>query len=161
MLDLPDEDAQVRMYDFACDVTSAAGFQQYEISNFAKPGRESQHNLCYWRGEEYAGYGPGAVGRVGMERYVTTKSPERYCEEVGSGIRPWCDQETLTEAELALERVMLGLRLNEGLDLGVAHDARGLERIVENGWAEVEGGRVKLTAKGRHFCSEAVAYLAP
>lgn len=61
---LPDDDQQVAMYEECLDRTAAAGYEQYEISNFAKPGRECRHNLCYWHGDEYVGYGPGAVGAI-------------------------------------------------------------------------------------------------
>ena len=65
-LQLPDDDDQVAMYNECCTVMEAAGYEQYEISNFAKPGLECKHNLCYWRAEEYAGYGPGAVGCISV-----------------------------------------------------------------------------------------------
>jgi len=67
-LNLPDDEHQVAMYDECIARSSAAGYGQYEISNFAKPGRECRHNLCYWDAEEYVGYGPGAVGFVANHR---------------------------------------------------------------------------------------------
>jgi oxygen-independent coproporphyrinogen-3 oxidase len=165
MLDLPDEESQVAMYDLACERARAAGFVQYEISNFARPGRESRHNLCYWRGEEYLGYGPGAVGCFGpggaRTRYTVTKHPERYCQAVESGRAIWCEEEALIESDLALERLMLGLRLNEGLDPeAVPLDPQGLDWVRRQGWLEPGPGPLRLTRAGRHFCSEAVARLA-
>ena len=99
------------------------GYGLYEISNFAKAGRECQHNLCYWRGENYAGYGPGAVGCVPVvvdgqcERMRTTnlKHPERYCEAVERGAVVYFEHEILTDEVQEMERIMLGLRLTEGL----------------------------------------------
>jgi oxygen-independent coproporphyrinogen-3 oxidase len=164
MLDLPGEDAQVAMYEDACTLAEQHGYDQYEISNFAKPGRESRHNLCYWRGEEYLGYGPGAVGCVTEEpssfraRYTVMKHPERYCDAIENGTPLWCDQETLGPDELDLERLMLGLRLNEGVDYQPDPKARA---AVENrGWLEPGPGPLRLTPQGRHFCSEVVARLA-
>lgn len=166
MLNLPDEESQVQMYDTACELAGQSGYDQYEISNFAKPGRESQHNLCYWRGEEYLAYGPGAVGcfatEAGRTRYTNTKHPERYCVQVENDQAPWCDQEQLTENDLALERLMLGIRLNEGLDTETTElDKKGLDKVLANDWARIENDRIILTSRGRHFCSEAIAYLAP
>jgi oxygen-independent coproporphyrinogen-3 oxidase len=165
MLDLPDEESQVRMYDDACALASEHGYAQYEISNFAKPGRESRHNLCYWRGEEYLGYGPGAVGCFAdgpvRRRYTVMKHPERYCDAVEQGTKLWCDEEDLGAEELGLERLMLGLRLNEGLPHGAAQiDPRGLKQVQTLGWIEDHEGLLKLTPAGRHFCSEVVARLA-
>ncbi len=176
MLDLPDEESQVRMYDDACTLASEHGYGQYEISNFAKPGRESRHNLCYWRGEEYLGFGPGAVGcfdsplstnvRVAerghaRQRYTVMKHPERYCDAVENGGSLWCDEERLGAEELGLERLMLGIRLNEGLPRdAVSIDARALEQVAQKGWLEAQEGLLRLTAAGRHFCSEVVARLA-
>jgi oxygen-independent coproporphyrinogen-3 oxidase len=184
MLDLPSEDAQVAMYEDACTLAEQHGYDQYEISNFAKPGRESRHNLCYWRGEEYLGYGPGAVGCIdtppppfrvilssskeprngaggeeaSRRRYTVMKHPERYCDAIENGNPLWCDQETLGPEELDLERLMLGLRLNEGVDYQPDPKARA---AVENrGWLEPGPGPLRLTPQGRHFCSEVVARLA-
>jgi oxygen-independent coproporphyrinogen III oxidase len=158
MLDLPDDEAQVAMYDLAVALTEEAGLRQYEISNFALPGRECRHNLCYWRGEEYAGYGPGAVGRIGETRYTNTKHPERYSAAVEAGGDLWCESERLEPSTLRLERVMLGIRLNEGTAEPV--DPAGLLRAAGSGWIEQEGGRVRLTPAGRHFCTEVAALLA-
>jgi oxygen-independent coproporphyrinogen-3 oxidase len=165
MLDLPDDDAQVRMYDLACALAVEAGYRQYEISNFAKPGAESRHNLCYWRGEEYLAYGPGGVGcfgtGAGRRRYTVTKHPVRYCEAVESGTGLWCETEDLDPETLAFERLMLGIRLNDGVDLAsVPVDRASLSQVQDLGWAEVEGENLKLTQAGRHFCSEVTARIA-
>lgn len=158
MLNLPDDERQVEMYDLACDKTEAAGYSQYEISNFSRPGRESQHNLCYWRCEEYLGYGPGAVGCVEESgtriRRTILKHPERYCEAVETSADLWCDSETLTPEEIRLERVMLGIRLNEGLPLSEDLDKNGLGLMAHRKWISQAGDRVSLTRVGRHFTSD-------
>lgn len=163
MLHLPDEDALVVMYDAAVSACERAGLRQYEISNFARPGCECRHNLCYWRAEEYLGYGPGAVGCVaedGVRRRTTNvKHPERYCEAVAGGAPLACEEERLDEATLATERAMLGLRLNEGLARESVPSPGGLPGVVAAGWVEDLGQRIRLTAAGRHLCTEVAARL--
>lgn len=154
-LDLPDDEAQVAMYEEAVSRTHAKGFLQYEISNFAKPGRECAHNLCYWRNEEYAGYGPGAVGCVDGVRYTNLKHPDRYCAAVEADEPLAFESERLTPESERMERIMLGLRLNEGLPLaGLPIDPLALDRLAARGWIEASADRLRLTPAGRHFCSE-------
>lgn len=164
LLDLPDDDNQVEMYDLACDLTAQAGFEQYEISNFSKPGMESRHNLCYWRGEEYLGYGPGAVGCVetgeGRVRQTVLKQPERYCEAIEAGRSIWFDREVLDAEAQRLEAVMLGIRLQEGIAQSLVDDRQGLEKMRDRGWIETRNDRISLTRSGRHFASEVAISLA-
>ena len=156
----PDDDEQVAMYEECLDATAAAGFDQYEISNFSKPGLACQHNLCYWAGEEYAGYGPGAVGFLAGERYTNLKHPERYCTAVESGDTISFEREDIGPDTHRIERVMLGLRLNEGIDPGELRlSASGIEKLQARGWVETDGARLRLTRAGRHFCSEATLEL--
>lgn len=164
MLDLPDEEAQVEFYDLAVTRATEAGYEPYEISNFAKPGRECRHNLCYWRGEEYLAYGPGAVGCVAIEdghrrRYTNLKHPERYAAAVEKGEPLWCVTEDLDGATLRTERIMLGLRLREGLEPDADLDARAVDTLRARGWLEPAGPRLRLTPAGRHFCTDAAAAL--
>ena len=189
MLDLPDDECQVAMYDLACSFAASADYVQYEISNFARPGFESQHNLCYWRCEEYLGYGPGAVGCVdlglsigdcGLVRYTNLKHPERYSAAVEGMSRScsplvepqskihnpqstmeslWCESETLNDSTRKLERIMMGIRLREGLstrDLDLA----SINRLVNRGWIDASSDHITLTSAGRHFCSEVALELA-
>ncbi len=169
MLDLPDEEAQVAMYEDAVRLCAEFGLAQYEISNFARPGQECAHNLCYWRGEEYLAYGPGAVGCFAIgdgrrRRYTVMKHPERYCgvveawQEGATRESLWCEQEVLEEADQTLERLMLGIRLNEGVAVPV--DAGSRRKLVSRGWLEDRPDRLVLTPAGRHFCSEVAAELA-
>ncbi len=160
MLDLPDDEAQVAMYDRAVEACEGAGFRQYEVSNFARPGFESRHNLCYWRAEEYAAYGPGAVGRVGRRRWTNTKHPVRYCEAVEAGAELACEVEDVDDQALRTERLMLGLRLNEGLELdGLAVSESGLSGCVAAGWLTLGEGRATLTPAGRHVLNEVAVRL--
>ncbi len=160
-ISLPDEDIQVEMYNECVRQTAERGFEQYEISNFARPGFECQHNLCYWRVEDYAGYGPGAVGCVDGVRYTNTKHPVGYCEKVGAGLPLPFESEVLTEEDRRLEKIMLGLRLKEGLPLENLRIAPiGLARCLERGWIHQASNRIFLTEEGMHFCSEVSLELA-
>ena len=164
LLDLPDDETQVQMYDDALVATGKHGYQQYEISNFSRPGRECHHNLCYWNAEEYIGYGPGAVGCIEKDnqrtRYTNMKHPDRYCEALEIGNELWCDSERVDAQMLAFERLMLGLRLNGGLQDKRTARSEQAARLVKRGWLITEGDRVTLTAEGRHFCSAVIAELA-
>ena len=152
-LDLPDDEAQVEMYDMCCERARQCGFEQYEISNFAKPGRECRHNLCYWLGESYASYGPGAVGFMDGIRYTNLKHPDGYCSAVEEGRPTAFERERIDDPTREIERIMLGLRLNTGTsDRGIENEK--LEKLVCRGWIEHSGGTIRLTGEGRHFCSE-------
>lgn len=154
----PDEEIQVALYQLACDRTLEAGFDQYEISNFAKPGQECRHNLAYWHNEFYAAYGPGAVGFLpfpeGPVRFTNVKHPTRYVEAISQGGTLWCEHEVVDDRARTLERIMLGLRLNEGVDLGELVASEEIDEMEALGWLRHEGPRVRLTKEGRHFCSE-------
>lgn len=157
-LPLPGEDEQVAMYDETTALAKANGYEFYEISNYAKPGRECRHNLCYWRGEEYAGYGPGAVGAAGDPRirHTNLKHPERYSEAAESGRELAYERELLDDETLRTERIMLGLRLAEGIE---TNGLRIPDKLFERGWVEFVGDRLQLTAEGRHFHNEVVVEL--
>lgn len=156
-LTTPDEDAQAGMYDLCVQLAEQKGYAQYEISNFAQPGRACQHNLEYWRSEEYASYGPGAVGAVDRSgvrhRYTVLKHPERYCEALEAGQPIWFDEEDVTPDMLRTERIMMGIRLNEGLGTDTLEPS-SIQRLTARGWIWHEGGRVGLTPSGRHFGSQ-------
>ena len=156
-LNLPDDDSQRDMYEDCLRICAERGYEQYEISNFSKPGRECQHNLCYWFGEAYAGYGPGAVGCLpsnsDLVRYTNLKHPERYCFAVENGDPIPFESELIDEATQRVERIMLGLRLNKG----VSHEGMpegSQAKLEQRGWIGRDDQRVWLTAEGRHFCSE-------
>lgn len=158
-LDLPDDDVQVAMYEDSVARAAAGGLEQYEISNFSKPGFECRHNLCYWDAEEYMGYGPGAVGSTETEfgriRYTNLKHPDGYCKAIELNLPLSCDSEILTDEMRRTERIMLGLRLNRGLPIGeVLLKHQAIDKVVAKGWAEIDGETMRLTPQGRHFCSE-------
>lgn len=163
----PEEDEQIAMYEMSVATCAANGYGQYEISNFAKPGCECRHNLAYWLGEPYAGYGPGAVGcmdgrnasrmdrSLGDVRTTNLKHPERYCAAVESGAGLTCEVDVLTPESKRLEAIMLGLRLNIGFSTcGLDLDPAKVERLEARGWIERAESQLRLTPSGRHVCSE-------
>jgi oxygen-independent coproporphyrinogen III oxidase len=110
-----DLDAQGRMYDHARRFLSSRGYAQYEISNFSKAGRACAHNLIYWRQQPYLGAGVGAVGCVGGRRWQVHKDFDSYYNALAKGELPWKSVETLDAPTRKFERLMLGLRLREGM----------------------------------------------
>lgn len=164
MMELPDDELQVQMYDCAVSECQKNGYKFYEISNFSKPGRECLHNLCYWNCEEYLGYGPGAVGCVTKNskrvRYTNTKHPELYSSRVECGEELWSEHEELGASEARMEKIMLGLRLNTGIGSGeVKLDPQKLRKLEGLNWITQLDGRITLTELGRHYCSEVVLEL--
>ncbi|MGE5604538.1 MAG: coproporphyrinogen III oxidase, partial [Bacteroidota bacterium] len=115
---LPAEDEVVEMMDLAMTFLPDKGYQHYEISNYAKPGFQSAHNLVYWRGGDYLGFGAGAYSTVAEERWYNIENPEVYIETVCQGTSPIKSREKLSPKIKAAEALMLGLRLRAGVDLG-------------------------------------------
>ncbi|MHB1420449.1 MAG: radical SAM family heme chaperone HemW [Bacillota bacterium] len=115
-LTIPDEDLAADMYEFACQALSQAGYDQYEISNFALPECQSQHNRLYWRNQEYLGVGLNATSFINHCRYSNTGNLEDYLRELWGGRLPKVVSEDLTPDQEMAETVILGLRLLEGVD---------------------------------------------
>ena len=144
----PDPDVAAERYEAADEILTAAGLQWYEISNFARPGGQCRHNLHYWRNDDWWGVGPGAHSHVGGVRWWNVKHPRTYAEHVGGGQLPVAGFEIVDDQAQELERVMLQLRLREGLPLaGVPVDA--MKRLEADGLVAVQGERVVLTRPGR------------
>lgn len=116
-LEIPDEDVRLDMYEAAIKTLTAAGYEHYEVSNFARPGRRSRHNQVYWRNESYFGFGAGAVRYLDGVRCNMTISVARYIADIRAGLDPTESCEQLTERALMGETVMLALRTTDGLDL--------------------------------------------
>ncbi len=153
-----DPDAAAALYELTDAMTSEAGMPAYEISNHARKGEESRHNLTYWRYGDYAGIGPGAHGRrLGM-RTVRHRKPENFLSAVvrnGHGI---ADEAALSPFEAADEALVMGLRLSEGIELdAIAErfglksivDWAGVERLVRSGHLKGSDKRIALTPAGR------------
>jgi oxygen-independent coproporphyrinogen-3 oxidase len=154
---LPPEDTVTAQYTRLTRLAAEAGFEHYEISNFARPGHRSAHNQIYWRAEEYLGLGPGACGFLGDVRYGNVKPVERYGAMIAAGELPVGTHETLTPRLRMAERLILGLRLGDGVPaewlgeraaLGPARLKATLAAWLELGLLSEWDGRVRLTEAG-------------
>ena len=121
-LPMPDQDTMARRYDIIADTLDNAGFGWYEVSNWAKEGGECRHNMIYWRDHDWWGAGPGAHSHLGDQRFYNVKLPGRYIKMLGKDELPIADTETLTDSEHHMEKIMLGLRLREGIDRTLLSD---------------------------------------
>jgi oxygen-independent coproporphyrinogen-3 oxidase len=154
---LPPEDTVAEQYWRLVHTVGEAGYEHYEISNYARPGRRSAHNQIYWRAEEYLGLGPGAAGFLGDVRYANVKPVERYCALAECGRLPVGSHETLTARQRLAERLILGLRTRDGvprawIEERVALEAAGLPRLLdawkERGLLLEDAARMSLTEAG-------------
>lgn len=153
-----DEDLEADMYETALDTLAAAGYPQYEISNFARPGAECRHNLAIWHNQPYLGLGPSAAGFVDGIRYKNVSDTSEYVRAIQAGRLPRVEQEQLDQEERARETAMLALRLREGLDRRsfaqrfgrdpVDFFADAVNRHVRDGLLEVDERAVRLTRPG-------------
>ena len=155
-----EEDDSALFYDMARDAFTGAGYQHYEVSNFARPGHRSKHNLAYWQGRDYVGVGPGAHGRltVGGQRYALAAEdkPDDYKTCVATRGVGFADKEAMTARSWAEEYVLMGLRIDEGVSLGRYHDIAGqalpaarIEKLVSENLVQVVDGRLVATEQGR------------
>jgi oxygen-independent coproporphyrinogen-3 oxidase len=159
--DVPGDDDMAEFYETACSVLAVAGYQHYEISNWAKPGFPSRHNLKYWRREPYLGFGAGAHSFSGTERWANAHDAAGYVNAVMAGRVPVEQHERLTREGALEEELFLGLRQLEGIDVarieqeyGVRLDSR-FARLTSAGLIEREGSLVRL-APGRISVSNEV-----
>jgi putative oxygen-independent coproporphyrinogen III oxidase len=151
-------DSAAALYELTDAMTSAAGLPGYEISNHARAGQESRHNLTYWRYRDYAAIGPGAHGRrLGM-RTVRHRKPENFLSAIARNGHGIAEEARLSPTEAADEALVMGLRLREGIDAGSIAERFGLgsvvdwtrvRRLVDSGHLNREGTRIALTASGR------------
>ena len=171
-LKTPDEALARTLYDVTQEVCDINGLNAYEISNHARPGAECRHNLVYWRGQEYAGIGPGAHGRLDIDgvRHATSteKRPEAWLMRVETNGHGVVVDDLLNSEERADEFLLMGLRLAEGIDprrylalSGRPLDPRRIALLREQGAIVVgEGGRLRVTQAGFPVLDAVVADLA-
>ena len=169
----PDDDLAADMYEMAMDTLGDAGYQHYEISNWAKPGYQSQHNLAYWLNRPYLGVGPGAHSSMMGRRFANMKSPRRYVAAIASGAvseevvhMPVSEGEIAvdfvetTSPEMAMsETMMLGMRLSRGVvksefkhRFGTTIDdlyGREIAMLTAAGLIEEDSARIRLTRRGK------------
>jgi putative oxygen-independent coproporphyrinogen III oxidase len=150
----PDDDVLADRYLMADDALGKAGYRWYEVSNWAKPGGECRHNLAYWRSADWWGVGPGAHSHVGGVRWWNVKHPTEYAARIRDGVSPGYARECLDVQAQRVERVMLQLRLIEGLELETLDEAGRREAGAEVNAGLLEpaafaSGRAVLTLRGR------------
>ena len=146
-----DEDAQADCYALAEDRLTAAGYSAYEVSNWARTGHESRHNLAYWLGQDWWGIGPGAHSHVNGVRWWNVRHPRAYSQRLVAGESPAQAREILTDEERRTERVLLELRVAGGLPVDVltASERRRVPAQVTAGLVTSSEGRLRLTFSGR------------
>jgi oxygen-independent coproporphyrinogen-3 oxidase len=160
--DVPGDAAVMEALDAAETRLGSAGYERYEISNYAQPGRASLHNLACWRGEDYCGLGPAASSRVGRERWTNHPDLAAYCAGLEAGGMAPCEQERLDERTDLVERLLFRWRLSEGVPVEPwcrAHGPIGralwaawrpeLRRLRSNGLVTCRGRRWQATPRGR------------
>lgn len=173
---VPEDDEQAAMGEILRAELGAGGFERYEISNYARAGRQAQHNLLYWRGGGYLALGVGACGFVRTDggrsgiRYANKRSPEHWFEAMEAGALPEKEREHIGIQDIFHERLYTGLRLVEGLDLAELEAFGGTDlrqrhagligRFVADGLAAWDGRRLSLTDRGLDLHGEITARLA-
>lgn len=161
----PDDDLAADMYELADELLGAAGFEWYEVSNWARGDEHrSRHNLGYWRGDDWWGVGPGAHSHVGGVRWWNAKHPAAYAERVLSGVSPAVGRETLDADTRETERVLLATRIREGLDVSSLHLAgrHAVAGLIADGLVDAKaaiGGHLTLTRRGRLLADAVVRRL--
>ena len=164
---LPDEDAECDLYALAAETLAGAGYRHYEISNYAKPGFESRHNLRYWRGGEYLGCGVAAYSFLDGVRFGNDRDLDAYLR--GEARR--AEYRPLTPCDREEEYRMLRLRLAEGISLPeyrrlfgrdlIAGREELVDRLVQQGLAVTDGQRLRLTDAGMYVSNAVILALAP
>jgi oxygen-independent coproporphyrinogen-3 oxidase len=142
-----DEATYEREFLLAHSRAAAAGYEHYEVSNFAQPGHNARHNRAYWLGVPYLGFGPSAHGFDGVRRRWNKAAYAAWRDAAVSGLDPMSGSETIGPSEAALESVYLGLRTTDGFKLRPGDD-EAVRQWVAAGWASTDGSRVVLTPLG-------------
>jgi oxygen-independent coproporphyrinogen-3 oxidase len=153
-------DQDAAFFERGVEFLSAAGYDQYEISNYAKPGRSCRHNLAYWEGADYLGLGPSAWSTLGDRRWQNAPDTAAYVRALQAGVRPISTEEVLPPEAREAEKIAFGLRMNAGIDpskLAGNHDL--VTNLREEGLLEDHGPRVRLTDRGRLLADEIAAQL--
>ncbi|MEY3310322.1 MAG: hypothetical protein RL107_458 [Actinomycetota bacterium] len=154
-LEAIDDDTHADMYELADDVLAGAGFEWYEVSNWARRAdTRSRHNLSYWQGADWWGFGPGAHSHLNGVRWWNVKHPAAYAERIAAGESPALEREILNALQRADEVVLLGLRVRDGIALdGLSQAGRtAIAGLIADGLVEgpqAIAGRLVLTSRGR------------
>ena len=161
----PSDDLEADMYELADESFANAGFEWYEVSNWAKDdSRRSRHNLGYWRGDDWWGVGPGAHSHVGGVRWWNAKHPSAYADRLNAGLSPAVGREVLDQSARETERVLLLTRIREGIDIVSLHvDGRhSVAGLIADGLVDAKAalaGVLTLTRRGRLLADAVVRRL--
>jgi oxygen-independent coproporphyrinogen-3 oxidase len=163
-LDVPEEDIELAMYELTIERLLNSGYNHYEVSNFAKPGKESKHNLTYWNNDEYLGFGPGAVSYLNGRRWKNETRPSHYIRKTLSGDTLDIESEQVSSAVSLAETIMLGLRLRQGVSMTTLQQRYGknwmnplkdkIRHLESQGYLILDNNYIKLTHKGLLFASD-------
>lgn len=143
------EDRDADLFYQAIDYLEANGYGHYEISNYALPGSESQHNRAYWSGADYLGLGPGAVSTIAGQRWKTLPDTAAYVRAAAAGLDTRTEIELLTDEDRRIERIALQLRTREGISTGLVPSPDPVESLTKQGLIEERDGRITLTRSGK------------
>ena len=165
--ELPTEEAMAEFYEFAQHDLAAAGYEQYEISNWAKPGLASQHNLKYWRREPYLGFGAGAHSFSGEQRWANLRDAAAYVAAIDAGCPATQSVEPVTQESALEEELFLGLRQLAGINVsrierqyGVDLEAK-IQRLASNGMVERDGDILRVAPTKLTVSNEVLVELLP
>lgn len=161
------EGDECAFYERAQDILSAYGYEQYEISNYAKPGYACLHNLNTWRMGAWIGLGPAAASQFGGKRYQNPASIHAWHTALSRGEDPSCECVQLTEKDTLCDAIIFGLRMRAGVELGVVdaacavwpHLKKSVDAVIAEGYAECLDGHLRLTRGGLLLCDAITAYL--
>lgn len=163
-LPTPGEDVEASMYGVLMEEMTSHGFQQYEISNFAKPGFKSKHNLTYWNNEQYFGFGAGSHGYIAGNRYSNYGPLKKYMQPLEQGEFPIMHEQKVSLVEQMEEELFLGLRKNQGVSLTSFEKKynntvlqlfeKEIKGLLDRGLIKIQGEYLKLTDKGRFLGNE-------
>jgi oxygen-independent coproporphyrinogen-3 oxidase len=156
-----DPDADAEFFEMTMTTLENAGYEHYEISNYARPGFESVHNRAYWLGKDYLGIGPSAVSTIGMHRWQNVCDYRAYIDRVLSGRSPSASMENLTDEMKRTERIALSLRTRDGVSVSeTTAFGEKTDEFIRLGLLQQSNGRFVLTPKGRALAdSVAEAFL--
>ena len=144
-----DPDESAALYELTQELTAAAGLPAYEISNHARPGQESRHNLAYWRYGAYAGIGPGAHGRRGGVATRRHRKPENWLAALSRNSHGIVEEDVVAPPEQRIEALLMGLRLAEGVPWSpVGLDLAAVDRLAAQGLLERTDDRLRVTPRG-------------